>query len=104
MRSGIEAHMKIDTNSGNSGNAWTGGIAGGSAQTTGCIQPYYPPYTTGNDWWNQGTITVTQSAVPFTCAGNTHVFGCNHMTSCKCGKTSRAELPIVECGHCKKAL
>jgi hypothetical protein len=60
---------------------WTDGVGGTGIYT-------YP--------WN---ITTTNE--PTECGANLHVFGCDHATKCKCGKTRRKPEPPT-CAHCGK--
>ena len=68
-----------------------GGIMGGGTygQTwTGDYWPYAPmtaPYVTWPTQW----IYPTPPSEPATCIGKAHVFECDHVPACQCGKIQR---------------
>jgi hypothetical protein len=57
------------------------------------------PYTSGSAWPNTWQQTIVLA--PQVCAGEVHVFGCEHTTECKCGKASR-KIERPKCAHCGK--
>jgi hypothetical protein len=59
---------------------------------------YDYPTTYGFPQWN-----ITYNSPPAYCAGDVHVWGCEHATACKCGKATRMPEP-KKCGSCGKAV
>jgi hypothetical protein len=69
-----------------------------SPLTVGSIAPLDTYDFTGKyTQWNANVAVA-----PTQCAGDLHVFGCQHAETCKCGKATRTVEPRI-CPHCKKA-
>lgn len=70
---------------------WTDGLG-----NTG----YYGGWPYVTPWVPYTAPTITYTQWPMWCSGDTHVWGCEHATKCKCGKATRE--PEV-CPHCLKS-
>lgn len=80
-------------------NTVTGGlmtteIVGGTVPTSwwGWLTPYdwpsYPSYPSYPNWYVP-VVYVPLTAEPSHCIGKAHVFECDHVPACKCGKVKR---------------
>lgn len=87
-------------------------ITNGIGQTHNCDVAHQWGWNYGDYWYpypyerrrtispfTSGTVTVT--AWPQSCSGDTHVFACEHADKCKCGKANRTPEP-KKCGACGK--
>lgn len=75
-------------------DTFTGNTNAYQQQMLGCV--HYWPYDGYYHYWPQPVVI---SSPPTWCAGNVHVFACEHAEVCRCGKAKREK---AVCGTCGK--